>query len=1054
MLITRIELENIKSYRTISVDLRRGTTAINGANGAGKTTLVEAVGFALFGYLSYNQDQFVREGEKSGKVVIHLIGSDERPYTVERRCGTGSRWLIYDEEADLRLEQRADVLDKLHDLFGIERERALDSLFRDALGVPQGTFTAIFLDAASKRKQTFDGLLQIEDYKTAADNLLETQKYYREQIYLQQGEIQRLELATQELDDWHAQLKAARLLDEQQKAQNAEQSLQLAHHEELVEARNQQLIHLTALEHRYQQARTTHNHAQSLLHDRELQLQIASQAQQIVEENQADYQLYEQTQDILRQLRQRASVRGNLREQYAELKNTQTQISEKINSWQGRLAEVASARQKIVELAPLIEQQIELEQQCDDAKQKATRYEEIVASGKRLSGQLTLIQQEQERNRQRIAAIKPLLPLAEQLNERAEAFTQLRIQASERDGKQCQLQEKRAALAEKQSEREQTSEKLHRAGNSVQIIEEHRQEAEEMPRLQAQSERLTAQIHRLEGNIEGYARSRAQSAGGQCPLLNETCLNISKRGIVSLESYFENLLNKDQAQLARINKQQANIAERINQIKRFAEALNKVDQYIERRDLLADQHRRVEQEIARLESDIDILTQALTALAQIEQRLSLAEAAYKESKQADLTVRDLNALYEQVQQQETQIRQLDVDIRVLREEAGTLQGSGARHRQLTAELAELNDPRSQSRVQQSIIAREGHFLQQLSAEQARQQAIQLQLQQLAEQLTAYESLDSDLAEQEGISQRTLAGQRLYLSHSSTARSLPERKQAHQQQLEATQRYEQEMQNLERDYYSARAAFNQDELDISRAEVERLSRAQAALALHMQNHQQLMTSLEQKIATAEALLHELEAARKESHALEDLRTMTEQFRKLIKEAAPHVLKAMLADISAEANRIFGEILGDRSAQLSWKNDYEIILRRQGVDRSFAQLSGGEQMSAALSVRLALLKKLSTLNIAFFDEPTQSMDELRRMNLAEQIRRVRGFDQLIVISHDDTFEQSLDSLIRLKKEHGETLLVDEDGTVRPADPSGAAAESGPGLSGQPLQLSTNL
>src|SRR5260370_38985590 len=90
-----------------------------------------------------------------------------------------------------------------------------------------------------------------------------------------------------------------------------------------------------------------------------------------------------------------------------------------------------------------------------------------------------------------------------------------------------------------------------------------------------------------------------------------------------------------------------------------------------------------------------------------------------------------------------------------------------------------------------------------------------------------------------------------------------------------------------------------------------------------------------------------------------------------------------------------------------------------------------MSAALAVRLALLKKLSTLNIAFFDEPTQNMDELRRMNLAEQIRRVRGFDQLIVISHDDTFEQGLDSLVRLKKVDGETRLQGEDGMMESDD-----------------------
>jgi exonuclease SbcC len=197
---------------------------------------------------------------------------------------------------------------------------------------------------------------------------------------------------------------------------------------------------------------------------------------------------------------------------------------------------------------------------------------------------------------------------------------------------------------------------------------------------------------------------------------------------------------------------------------------------------------------------------------------------------------------------------------------------------------------------------------------------------------------------------------------------------------------------------------------------------------MTHLQDKINNLVQQIEQAEAHLVELKAAEQELHTLEELERMMKQFRELIKDAGPHVLRAMLADISAEANRIFGEIMGDRSAQLSWQNDYEIILRRQGVNRSFAQLSGGEQMSAALSVRLALLKKLSNLNIAFFDEPTQNMDELRRMNLAEQIRRVRGFDQLIVISHDDTFEQGLDSLIRLSKVDGETHQMTEDEVTR--------------------------
>src|SRR5258707_14088904 len=222
MLITRLELENIKSYKQITINFQQGTTAINGANGAGKTTVVEAIGFALFDASPYRtQDQFIREGEKFGRVVVHLIGSDDRPYVVERRCGSGALWTLYDSEANLRLEQRADVLDKLHELFGIERERSLENLFRDALGVPQGAFTAIFLQKPGLGKQPFDVLLQIEDYRTAFEYLLEAQKQYREQVQEQENEIRRLPYETRELETWRELLRSERGHDQTRKARTA-----------------------------------------------------------------------------------------------------------------------------------------------------------------------------------------------------------------------------------------------------------------------------------------------------------------------------------------------------------------------------------------------------------------------------------------------------------------------------------------------------------------------------------------------------------------------------------------------------------------------------------------------------------------------------------------------------------------------------------------------------------------------------------------------------------------------------------------------------------------
>ncbi len=1028
MLITRVELENIKSYRQLAVDFRRGTTAISGANGAGKTTLVEAIGFALFDSLPYNQGQFVREGEKFGHVVVQLIGNDDRPYTVERRCGAGGRWFVYDREADARIEQNTDVLDKLHELFGIDRERPLDTLFKDALGVPQGTFTAIFLQSASVRKRTFDALLQIEDYKTASDYLLDVQKHYKEQMQTQQREIQRLTYETHNLEGWRTSLKEARLLDQQQKEQNVRWTQQLAQHEERFRVLTQQREQLEQLLHRYEQSKARDEDAQQRLHDRQQELQLARAAHKAVVDSSTDYQHYQRADEALKSLRHDEKTRDKLRQQQSNLRNTLATVEANIVNLQGRLAEVNAARQHVVELSPLVEQQYELEKQRDELARQVTRHEGLIKECKQLTAQRAKYLQKQEAIQQRIVEIKPLEPLAALLNERFETLTNLRVQGNARPARRQQLREKRDQLNEKRTEREKTVARLREAETQIANIEEHRQEAEELPALLEQHEQLFGQQQRLDGNIVGYKKSRKQSAGGQCPLLHEPCLNIKRKGLISLESYFDGLLEEEYAQLSSTSQQLSSIKGRIDEVKPYADALGKLGQFVEQCDRLAEQVRRLALDITRLEREETSLAQELEALKLIDQEIAQAEKAHNESKEADRQVRELDGLNKQLQQLQEQIQQSTADLHERQLLADTLRGSADQLAQVEAQLHTLDDPRSRSKAQQEIIKQEPTYQQQLHTKQQDQQQIVQQLQSLEQQLIVYADLDASISEQEATLQRSRVGYQTYLQNEQTARLLPEREQAYQQMLGKAKEAREALQLAEQAYLKAKATFRQEELDAVGKQMNQLREDLGKLAGAMSNLQVKINELEQQIQQAEAQLLELQAAQEELHTLEELNAMMEHFRKLIKEAGPHVLKAMLADISAEANRIFGEIMGDRSAQLSWQNDYEIILRRQGVNRSFAQLSGGEQMSAALSMRLALLKKLSNLNIAFFDEPTQNMDELRRMNLAEQIRRVRGFDQLIVISHDDTFEQGLDSLIRLRKVDGETRQMVGDEVMK--------------------------
>lgn len=1028
MLITRIELENVKSYRHLVVDFRRGTTAISGVNGAGKTTLVEAIGYALFDHLPYNQEQFVREGEKQGKIVIHLIGSDDRPYEVERRCGKGAQWMVYDREADHRVEQRADVLDKLHELFGIDHERPLKSLFRDALGVPQGTFTSIFLEAARERKQTFDALLQIEDYKTAFDYLLDVRKQYDEQIQEQKNEIQRLEIETRELPDWRAALKSARQEDEQKKRLNEQYTQRLGEQQERYALLRQQHERLDATKSACQQQQTVTRAAQQLLETRERALQEARTAQQALESSQADFARYQQADALLQQLRQDERERNQLVRQSNDATNALATIQADLRNLEGRLQEVERARKRLAELAPSVERQYELEQQRDTLNQQDRQYKELLKEAKKLGEQQVSSQQALAKVQRNIAAIEPLQPVAEQLSERLERVTSLQARINEHGAKRLQFEEKSAELLKKGGDKEQLAHNLRKAEDFLTALEEHRAEAEELPELQSRFDDLSAQRHRLEGNIDGYRRSRKLSVGGQCPLLHEPCQNIKVRGLVSLEYYFDGEIQRDQETLAGLTQQVATVEKRIGQVKRYADELGKIGFYIEKRDAYAERLRQIATDITRLEREVDDLQATLDEYAQIEQQITQAKADLGESKRADAQVRTLDALKQQERQELERIEQLAADIQERGQQAESLRDSATLLEQTKQALKELGDPRTESRAQQNVIQREDEYARLLRQEQERGQEIGRTLEILREQLARYANLDAQIGEQEGIRQVSQAGYHTYLKNQDIARQLPEREQVYQVAFDRASQAERDLQAAEAAYTEAQAAYNADEERAVEQEITRLNKDISVIARDLTALQDTLNELTRKIERAEVQRAELEDALKEKQTLEDLNRMLEHFRRLIKEAAPYVTKAILTDISGEANRIFCEIMGDRSAILSWENDYEVVLRRQGVNRTFAQLSGGEQMSAALAIRLALLKKLSTLNIAFFDEPTHSMDELRRSNLAEQIRRVRGFDQLFVISHDDTFEQSLDSLVRLHKKDGETQLVSEDEVSR--------------------------
>ena len=150
---------------------------------------------------------------------------------------------------------------------------------------------------------------------------------------------------------------------------------------------------------------------------------------------------------------------------------------------------------------------------------------------------------------------------------------------------------------------------------------------------------------------------------------------------------------------------------------------------------------------------------------------------------------------------------------------------------------------------------------------------------------------------------------------------------------------------------------------------------------------------------------------EKERLEKVAEATDFIRETLKKSAPLVARNYVYHVSLEANQMFREISGNAERTLKWTEDYGIILEEFGHERPFVNLSGGEQMAAAFRstrsfetiIRCAARIFRRTDDQYGCGAPRTS----RRTN--QPHHRKTNFDQLFVISHDDTFEGYADNVI---------------------------------------------
>src|SRR5947207_7484860 len=170
----------------------------------------------------------------------------------------------------------------------------------------------------------------------------------------------------------------------------------------------------------------------------------------------------------------------------------------------------------------------------------------------------------------------------------------------------------------------------------------------------------------------------------------------------------------------------------------------------------------------------------------------------------------------QVQQLQEQAKQCDEVIQERCRQAKELRGSDEQLKEVEQALVQLNDPRGQTKAQHETIRQEPTYQRQLQAEEQKLQATEQQLQALDQQLQVYADLDMRIGEHETILQQTSNGYNTYLKNEQTARLLPQRQQAYQEILSATQQAQQALQVAEQAYQTANEDVHEEEMNTVQA----------------------------------------------------------------------------------------------------------------------------------------------------------------------------------------------------------------------------------------------
>jgi len=898
MKITSVALKDVKSYNDTAPIIRfqTGVNAIIGENGSGKSTLCEAIGFALFDYLHpYSQADFVRDGRKSGKVMVTFQSdSDGRHYQVERGVNQ-SRFDVFDADTDTRLQLngKEEVVLWLKEQLGVPGMMNLQTLWKSSIGVSQGKFTNDFSETPSVRAELFNPLLEVDVYRRLWRDMKGVIDVLRHKKSQMSEQIARLESTVEDLPVLQKQTKeiADHIQKTKQTLSQITQRIKIDEQKKTrLETIQKQIQKLTNSLHLHQEKQ---KNLLAQLKQAKKQLAEAEKAERLVKMHAGGYQQYVMYSKQLDELHQKKKIKDALEKQSMHLNKQQMSLQQELKQYQEDVSIAKKSKEQMKTLEAKVKEQQQLEQKLDDIKQKEKELNQTQKQQKQVKQKISQLRKEFSTINRQIDTIRSMKKTAQQ---------------------HTQLQTKKDSLLQKQSIATHQQDEQQKA---IDLLNKHEKSA--------------------------------------CPTCSRP-LNIKQK---------KEIIFQKKQEIAQAQQTQQQVKNDLRHItKQLQEAA------------------KAEQELQRLD---DLQTMC-------------------------------TSFQKDAEEQKNHKEKLDAHAASLEEEIRKKQ-------ELITKLDELKDPKK--KFQQANTRYDDHCGKEEKLKTVEQKLTQLKERQnqLSSKLGTYDSvqekIDSIKVQQKQLQQPY----ETYLQYKDAAgKQAQQEKMVHRFQS-SVETIEQQISNETTQLKDKKKQFDKNTFETIKKTLDEQKQKQVQKQTQIDEWLKQKTELDCRIHDKKKTKKQLMQNQKDYRFLGKDIEFAQFLRETFQQTRPLITEILVEEISREADRIYRQLRGVPSEELAWTRDYEVVIHDGGNERAFHKLSGGEQMCAALAVRLAILKLLSKMDVVFLDEPTMNLDENKKDNLVSQLQELSGFSQIFVISHDETFESMTEHVITLEKKQGATRLLQQ-------------------------------